>query len=191
MATGRNLLESLRHRAGRVAGLAILAAFASLILSNLVVDLRLSDQGTIHRGREVADWFHVYPHDIEQVARLHGRHTVFGRAAIYYWLRYNIAGAHLTIPAELAWIAWDLEKVARLEVSVAASPPRLEAGFARRVRGSAVARDFSPGPRLKKMYLLTERGARRYVIARADGKDVYVVPEPTYLAHRAPEAASP
>jgi hypothetical protein len=142
---------------------------------------------------EIQDWFHVSPRAIEAVARRHPRSGVNGLMAIWYFLGDRIANKHVTIPDWMAWSRWELEHVAHLEIEVAEQPMKIDRRDADRLRAVAEKRTYQRGSRNRKrirpLYLVTDPAATRYVVAeQADGA-LFVLPESTYAALRAPAAA--
>jgi len=141
-----------------------------------------------HPSTEIQDWFHVSPRDIERVASAHPRPGVYGLMAIWYLLGKQIRGAHLTIPAWMAWSRWELERVSGLEIEVTDQHITVEREGAARLRGAAAEkRIYQRGTRTHRrfetFYLVRDAKATRYVVAEwVRGKQLFVVPEAQYAA---------
>jgi hypothetical protein len=180
------MVDRLRVRHGRRAGIASLAVLLLVILQNALSMVSNQRELPRHKSREMDDWFHVSPRDIEIVASQHPRASVFGLIGIWYFLGKRIKSAHLTIPDWMAWSRWELERVSGLEVEVGG---RLVVGKedAKRLQWAGEKRVYQRGTRshrkLRDFYLIRDPRASRYVVAEsAQGKTIFVLPEAQYAA---------
>lgn len=197
------LLDRLRDRHGRRAGIAAAGVLLLVVLTNFYWIAR-NQRELPHDGfREFNDWFRVSPRDIEKVANDAALYTIYGRAGVWYFMGKRIAGAHLTVPRWLANQRWELENVARLEVDVTdVSLQTIAEDDARRLRRAAEKRGDvrrfhrrGHGPRKVKMQafvLIHDPAASRYVLAESvKGDALFVLSEQQYAAMKKARGEGP
>lgn len=190
------LLERLRARHGRRAGIAALGVLLLLLLHNAFLMVWNQRELPRRRVRELETWFQVSPRDIEKLARANPQPGVYGLMDIWYFLGKRIGSAHLTVPEWMAWSRWELEKVSGLEIAVAPEPLRIGAADARRLRGAGESRIYQRGTRSRRwfqtLYLIHDPAAKRYVVAEwRRGKQLFVLPEAQFAALAGVESAGP
>jgi hypothetical protein len=172
-----------------LAALAIVGLMILLLASNVWTALRNQQLLAEQEGPlGIEDWFQLSSRDIAKVALEHPRHTIFGRAGIYYFLEQEIAGSHLTIPSWMHWLEWPFENVSHLDVTVAEDKLYITKDAALRIRKTGrrrqLARYSSERRTTARLYLLVGL-ENRYVVAEVKRRtDVYVIPESVYRASR-------
>ncbi len=186
-----SISEANKRRAAAL----VLGLFALLVLHNVVLAIR-NQRRLPHSKYEMADWFHVSPPDIEGMATRAARFTIFGRAAVWYYLGRRLAGAHLTIPDWMGDQRWELERVARVSVTVAGGPLRVSDADAQRFKKSGELRLYQQGSvkrrKVMDMVFINDPKSRRYVVAEsADEWTLVVIPEDQFVPFVQSGAAAP